>query len=145
MGYGLPAAIAAKLVHPERIVVCIAGDGDFSMTGQELGTAVQYGAPVIVLVVDNGILGTIRAQQERHYPGRVSATDLVNPDFAALARAYGAFGERVERAEDLPAAFERALEASVPAVLHLIVDREAISPRHTIAEIREAALRKRAG
>ena len=94
MGYGVPAAIAAKLVHPERIVVCIAGDGDFSMTGQELVTAVQYGAPVVVLVVDNGMLGTIRMHQERHYPGRVSGTDLVNPDFAALAAAYGAHGER---------------------------------------------------
>ena len=143
MGYGVPAAVAAKLMHPERIVVCIAGDGDFSMTGQELGTAVQYGAPLIVLVVDNGILGTIRARQERLYPGRVSATDLVNPDFAALGRAYGGFGERVERAEDFPAAFERALDAAVPAVLHLIVDPEAISPRHTIAELREAAVRAR--
>jgi acetolactate synthase-1/2/3 large subunit len=143
MGYGLPAAIAAKLVHPERIVVCIAGDGDFSMTGQELGTAVQYGAPVVVLLVDNGILGTIRARQERLYPGRVSGTDLVNPDFAALARAYGAFAERVERAEAFASAFERALEAGVPALLHLIVDPEAISPRHTIAELREAALRAR--
>jgi acetolactate synthase-1/2/3 large subunit len=145
MGYGVPAAVAAKLVHPERIVVCIAGDGDFSMTGQELATAVQYGAPVIVLVVDNGMLGTIRARQERLYPGRVSATELVNPDFAALGRAYGGFGERVERAEDFPAAFERALEARVPAVLQLIVDPEAISPRHTIAELREAAVRARPG
>ena len=145
MGYGVPAAVAAKLVHPERIVVCVAGDGDFSMTGQELGTAVQYGAPVIVLVVDNGMLGTIRAHQERHYPGRVSATDLVNPDFAALARAYGAYGERIDRAEDFPGAFERALEAGVPAVLHLVVDPEAITPRQTIAELREGALRKRGG
>jgi acetolactate synthase-1/2/3 large subunit len=142
MGYGVPAAIAAKLVHPERIVVCVAGDGDFSMTGQELGTAVQYGAPVIVLVVDNGMLGTIRAHQERHYPGRVSATDLVNPDFAALGRAYGGFGERVDRAEDFPAAFERALEAGVPSVLHLVVDPEAITPRQTIAELRAAAVRR---
>jgi acetolactate synthase I/II/III large subunit len=141
MGYGVPAAIAAKLVHPERIVVCIAGDGDFSMTGQELATAVQYDAPVVVLVVDNGMLGTIRMHQERHFPGRVSATDLVNPDFAALARAYGGHGERVDRAEDFPAAFERALEANVPAVLHLVVDPEAITPRQTISQIREAASR----
>jgi acetolactate synthase-1/2/3 large subunit len=143
MGYGVPAAIAAKLVHPERIVVCVAGDGDFSMTGQELGTAVQYGAPVVVLVVDNGMLGTIRAHQERHYPGRVSATDLVNPDFAALGRAYGGHGERVDRAEDFPAAFERALAAGVPAVLHLVVDPEAITPRQTIAELRAAAASRR--
>ena len=114
-------------------------DGDFSMTGQELGTAVQYGAPVVVLVVDNRMFGTIRMHQERHYPGRVSGTDLVNPDFAALARAYGCFGELVERADGFPAAFERALEAGVPAVLHLVVDPEAITPRQTIAEIRAAA------
>ena len=139
MGYGVPAAVAAKLVHPERIVVCIAGDGDFSMTGQELTTAVQYGAPVIVLVVDNGMLGTIRMHQERHYPGRVSATDLVNPDFAALGRAYGGRGERVDRADDFPAAFERAVAANVPAVLHLVVDPEAITPRQTISQLRAAA------
>ena len=139
MGYGLPAAIAAKLVHPDRIVVCLAGDGDFSMTGQELGTAVQYGTPVIVLVVDNGMLGTIRMHQERHYPGRVSATDLVNPDFAALGQAYGGYGERVARTEEFAAAFERALAAGVPAVLHLVVDAEAITPRQTITQIRSAA------
>jgi len=139
MGYGVPAAVAAKLVHPDRIVVCIAGDGDFSMTGQELVTAVQYDAPVVVLVVDNAMLGTIRMHQERHFPGRVSGTDLVNPDFAALGHAYGGFGERVDRAEDFPAAFERALEANVPAVLHLVVDPEAITPRQTISQIRAAA------
>ena len=138
MGYGVPAAVAAKLVHPDRIVICIAGDGDFSMTGQELITAVQYGAPVIVLVVDNAMLGTIRMHQERHYPGRVSGTDLVNPDFAAIGKAYGGFGERVERTEDFAAAFERALGAGVPAVLHVIVDPEAITPRQTITQIREA-------
>jgi len=141
MGYGVPAAVAAKLVHPERVVVCLAGDGDFSMTGQELATAVQYDAPVVVLVVDNGMLGTIRMHQERRFPGRVSATDLVNPDFAALGRAYGGFGERVDRAEDFPAAFERALEADAPAVLHLVVDPEAITPRQTISQIRDAASR----
>jgi acetolactate synthase-1/2/3 large subunit len=139
MGYGVPAAVAAKLVHPERIVLCIAGDGDFAMTGQELVTAVQYGAPIVVLVVDNGMLGTIRMHQERHFPGRVSGTDLVNPDFAALARAYGGQGERIDCADDFPAAFERALEADVPAVLHLVVDPEAITPRQTISEIRNAA------
>jgi acetolactate synthase-1/2/3 large subunit len=139
MGYGLPAAVAAKLVHPDRIVVCVAGDGDFSMTGQELVTAVQYGAPVIVLVVDNGMLGTIRMHQERAYPGRVSATDLVNPDFAALGRAYGGAGERVERTEDFAPAFERALASGLPAVLHLVVDPEMITPRQTITQIRDAA------
>jgi acetolactate synthase-1/2/3 large subunit len=139
MGYGVPAAIAAKLVHSERIVVCIAGDGDFSMTGQELVTAVQYGAPVVVLVVDNGMLGTIRMHQERHYPGRVSGTDLVNPDFAALAKAYGGHGELVERTEDVGPAFERALASGLPAVLQLVVDPEAITPRQTITQIRESA------
>jgi acetolactate synthase-1/2/3 large subunit len=140
MGYGVPAAVAAKLLHPDRIVVCVAGDGDFSMTGQELLTAAQYGAPVVVLVVDNGMLGTIRMHQERHYPGRVSATDLVNPDFAAVARAYGGHGEKVERTEDFPDAFERALGSGLPSVVHLVVDPEAITPRQTITAIRESSI-----
>jgi acetolactate synthase-1/2/3 large subunit len=141
MGYGVPAAVAAKLVHPERIVVCFSGDGDFLMNGQELATAVQYRAAIVVLVVDNGMFGTIRMHQERHYPGRVSGTDLVNPDFAALAEAYGAQGETVERTGDFAPAFERALAAGRPALLHLRVDPEALTPRATLAEIREAALR----
>ena len=139
MGYGLPAAIAAKLVEPERDVVCIAGDGDFLMSVSELATACQHDAAIVVLVVDNGMYGTIRMHQERHYPGRVSGTDLVNPDFAALARSFGAHGERVERSEDVPAALERALGAGVPAVLHLPVDPEALTPRQTLSEIRSAA------
>ena len=139
MGYGLPAAIAAKLVHPDRDVVCIAGDGDFLMSVPELATAVQHDAPVVVLVADNGMYGTIRMHQERHYPGRVSGTDLRNPDFAALAQSFGAHGERVERSEDLPAALDRALGAGVPAVLHLPVDPEALTPRQTLSEIRAAA------
>jgi acetolactate synthase-1/2/3 large subunit len=139
MGYGLPSAIAAKLVHPERDVVCIAGDGDFLMSVPELATAVQHEAPVVVLVVDNGMYGTIRMHQERHYPGRPSGTDLRNPDFAALARSFGAHGERVERSEDVPAALDRALRAGVPAVLHLPVDPEALTPRQTLSEIRAAA------
>jgi acetolactate synthase-1/2/3 large subunit len=139
MGYGLPAAIAAKLVHPEREVVCIAGDGDFLMSMPELATAAQHGAAVVVLVVDNGMYGTIRMHQERQYPGRVSGTDLANPDFAALARAFGAYAERVERNEDVPAALERALAAGTPAVLHLPVDPEALTPRQTLSEIRAAA------
>ena len=138
MGYGLPAAVAAKLAQPERTVVCIAGDGDFLMTGQELATAVQYEAPIVVLVVDNGMYGTIRMHQERHFPGRVSGTDLRNPDFAALARAFGGRGERIERTEELPEALERALAAGQPSVLHLLVDPEAITPRRTLTEIREA-------
>jgi acetolactate synthase-1/2/3 large subunit len=138
MGYGIPAALAAKALHPERLVVCLAGDGDFLMSGQELATAMQYDLPVVILVVNNGMLGTIRMHQERRYPGRVVGTDLVNPDFADYARAFGAHGETVERSEDVPAAFERAVSAGRPALVELRVDPEAISPRQTISEIREA-------
>jgi acetolactate synthase-1/2/3 large subunit len=136
MGYGLPAAVAAKFLHPERIVVCLSGDGDFLMSGQELATAVQYGAAIVVLVVNNGMLGTIRMHQERQFPGRHVGTDLVNPDFPAYARAFGAHGAVVERTEDFPAAFEEALAAGRPALLDLRVDPEAISPRATLSEIR---------
>ena len=123
-------------------MLAFAGDGDFMMTGQELATAVQYEAAIVVLVIDNGMLGTIRMHQERHYPGRVSGTDLVNPDFAALAQAYGAFGERVDRTADFPTALERALASGQPALLHLVVDPEAITPRQTLTELREQALAK---
>ncbi len=139
MGYGLPAAIAAKLVHPDRDVVCLAGDGDFLMTAQELATARQAGAPVVVVVLDNGMYGTIRMHQERRFPGRVSGTDLQNPDFVALARAFGAYGERVERTADAPAALDRALGAGTAAVLHVPVDPEALTPRQTLSEIRDEA------
>jgi acetolactate synthase-1/2/3 large subunit len=135
MGYGLPAAIAAKLAFPSRAVVCITGDGDFLMAGQELATAVQVGAHIVVLVVDNGMYGTIRAHQERHYPGRPSGTDLRNPDFAALARAYGCFAETVGRTEEFPAAFERARTAGSPALLHLPVDPRRITPDRTLTDI----------
>ena len=143
MGYGLPAAVATKLRHPDRTVVCFAGDGCFQMTGQELATAVQYDARVIVLVVDNGMYGTIRMHQERSFPGRVHATSLINPDFAALARAYGAYGERLERDADFPAAFARAREARVPAVLHLAVDPEAITPAETLSGLYADAVTRR--
>jgi len=139
MGYGVPAAVAAKLVAADRSVVCFSGDGDFLMLGQELATAVQYELPIVVLVVDNGMYGTIRMHQERNYPGRVVGTDLVNPDFAALARAFGAHGEEVTRTADFPAAFERALEAGRPALLSLRVDPEAITPRATLSGIRAEA------
>jgi acetolactate synthase-1/2/3 large subunit len=139
MGYGVPAAISAKLTHPERIVVCFSGDGDFLMTGQELATAVQYGAPVIFIVVNNGMYGTIRMHQEREYPARVHATALNNPDFAALARAYGAHGEIVQQTADFAPAFERALSSGRPAVLELRVDPEAITTRTTLSAIRDAA------
>ena len=139
MGYGVPAAVAAKILHPERTVVCIAGDGDFLMTGQELATAVQENAAVVILVVNNGMYGTIRMHQERHYPGRVSGTDLVNPDFAAFARAFGAHGAVVERTEEFEAAFEEALACGRPAVIELRVDQEALTPQQSLSEIRAAA------
>ena len=142
MGYGVPAAVAAKLRHPERIVVCLAGDGDFLMSGQELATAVQYDAAIVVLVINNGMLGTIRMHQERNFPGRAVATDLVNPDFAAYARAFGAHGALVERTEDFAPAFEEALAARRPALLELRVDPEAITPRQTLTEIRAGASRR---
>ena len=139
MGYGVPAAIAAKLVHPEREVVCFAGDGDFLMTGQELATAVQYGANLVTIVIDNGSYGTIRAHQERRYPGRISGTDLRNPDFAAYARSFGAWAARVERTADFPAALAAARAADSPALIHLVTDVEDIAPGRTITELRRAA------
>jgi acetolactate synthase-1/2/3 large subunit len=140
MGYGVPAAVAAAAVDPHRPVVCIAGDGDFLMSGQELATAVQHELPIVVLVVDNGMYGTIRMHQEREFPGRVSGTELVNPDFAAYAQAFGAHGEAVERTEDFAEALERALGAGRPALLSLRIDPEAITPRATLTELRSAAL-----
>jgi acetolactate synthase I/II/III large subunit len=136
MGYGVPAAVAAKVVHPERIVVCVAGDGDFLMSGHELAAAVQEQAPIVVLLINNGMYGTIRMHQERQFPGRVIGTDLVNPDFVGLAEAYGAHAELVERTEDFADAFERALQAGRAAVLELRVDPELITPRATLSEIR---------
>ena len=128
MGYGFPAAIAAKLRDPQRSVVCFAGDGCFMMYPQELATAVQYGAALTVIVVNNGMLGTIRMHQEREYPGRISATQLRNPDFVALARAFGAHGELVERTEDFAAAFERAQASGKPALIELRTDPQQITP-----------------
>jgi acetolactate synthase I/II/III large subunit len=139
MGYGIPAAIAAKIVHPDRIVVCVSGDGDFLMSGHELAAAVQERLPIVVLVVNNGMYGTIRMHQERLFPGRVIGTDLVNPDFVAWAHAFGAHGELVTRSQDFPEAFERAVAQERPALLELRVDPEAITPRQTIAEIRAGA------
>jgi acetolactate synthase-1/2/3 large subunit len=139
MGYGVPAAVAAKALHPERTVVCLAGDGDFLMTGQELATAVQEGLGVVFLVVNNGMYGTIRMHQERRYPTRVYGTDLVNPDFVAYARAFGAHGALVEHTQDFAGALDEALAAAGPALIELRVDPEAITPRQTLAEIRAAA------
>ncbi len=143
MGYGLPAAIAAKLVCPERPVVCFAGDGCFLMTGQELATAVQYGLEILFLVVNNGMYGTIRMHQEREYPGRVHGTGLENPDFAAYARSFGAHGETVRATAEFPRALERALSAGGPALIELVIDPDAITPRTTLTAIRSAALAKR--
>lgn len=138
MGYGYPAAIAAKSVHPDRDVICIAGDGDYLMTGQEIATAVQYGINVVVVVVDNGTYGTIRMHQEGHYPGpgRVMATDLVNPDFVRYAEAFGAFGIRCETTADFPAALAAARAAGRPAMVHLITSAEDIAPGRTITGLR---------
>jgi acetolactate synthase-1/2/3 large subunit len=141
MGDGVPAAVAAKLVSPERTVICFAGDGDFLMSGQELATAMQYELPIIVLVVNNGMYGTIRMHQERHYPGRVVGTDLVNPDFAAYARAFGAHGATVTETSQFAGAFEAALAAGTSALIELRTDPEAINPRTTLTKIREKAQR----
>ena len=139
MGYGLPGAIAAKLAFPQQDVVCFAGDGCLQMTIQELGTAAQEGAAVIVLVIDNGMYGTIRMHQERHYPGRISATKLENPDFAALARAYGAHAETVTATEEFGPAFERARASGNLSLLHLKLDPEALTPAASLSQIRAAA------
>jgi acetolactate synthase I/II/III large subunit len=140
MGYGVPSAIAAKLVHPERVVVSFSGDGCFMMNGQELATAVQYDLPVIFVVVDNGMYGTIRMHQEREYPAREYGSALKNPDFVALAKAYGLMAERVEQTADFEPAFERALSAGKPALLELRIDPEAITTRTTLSAVREKAL-----
>ena len=146
MGYGLPAAVAAALLYPQRTVVNVAGDGDFLMTGQELATATGYGAgrgagKLISIVVDNGSYGTIRMHQEREYPGRVSGSDLFNPDFAALARAYGWQAQRVDTTADFEPAFVAALAADRPTLIHVKLDTDVITSRTTLAAIREAALR----
>ncbi len=138
MGYGLPAAVLAGRQLPGRIVVALAGDGCFLMNGQEFATAVQYDIPIVVVVLDNGMLGTIRMHQEQRYPGRVSATALRNPDFAAYAVAFGGHGERVERTADFAPAFERALASGRPSILHCIVAPEALTPGRTLDEIAQA-------
>jgi acetolactate synthase-1/2/3 large subunit len=139
MGYGVPAGIGAARLDPERPVVVVAGDGDFLMNGQEFATAVQYNLPVIIAVIDNGMYGTIRMHQEREYPGRVVATALRNPDFAAYAVAFGGHGERVERTEDFMPAFERARASGKPAILHCITDPEALTPGRSLSTIRAEA------
>ncbi len=137
MGYGLPAAVAAKLAAPSRAVVNFQGDGCFLMTGQELATAVQYSLPIVTIIANNGVYGTIRMHQEREYPNRVIGTTLINPDFAAYARSFGAEGLTVEAQQDFAPAFRQALATNKPVVIELKLDPEAISPRKTLSEIRE--------
>ena len=138
MGYGVPAAIAAKLRYPDRCVVAFAGDGDFMMNGQELATAMQYQANIIIIVVNNGIYATIRMHQEREYPHRVIGTDMINPDFVALAHAYGAHGELVVKTADFEAAFERSKAAGKPALIEVRLDPEILTPTATVTSLRAA-------
>ncbi|MBC8338577.1 MAG: thiamine pyrophosphate-binding protein [Rhodospirillales bacterium] len=145
MGFGLPAAVAAKLTYPDRTVVAFTGDGDFLMTGQEFGTAVQHGANIIILVGNNSMYGTIRMHQERDYPGRISGTELVNPDFAAYAESFGGFGAIVEKTEDFAPAFEAARQAGKPAVIEIRIDPDAVSPMATLSGLRQAAFDKAKG
>ncbi|MGJ7038402.1 acetolactate synthase-1/2/3 large subunit [Shinella sp. BE166] len=140
MGYGVPAAIAAKITAPERAVVAFAGDGCFLMNGQELATAMQYDARVIFLVINNGMYGTIRMHQERNYPGRVSGTRLTNPHFADLARSYGLHGETVESTEEFADAFRRSEASGKPALIEIRIDPEALTPKMSLSQIREQAL-----
>ena len=142
MGYGMPSAVAMQRLYPERTVVCLNGDGDFLMNGQEFATAVMYDLPVVVIIADNGIYGTIRMHQERDYPGRVSGTYLRNPDFGAYARAFGGFGATVERTADFAEAFRAAQQSRKPAIIHVKIDPEAITPATTLSRIREQALAK---
>lgn len=138
MGYSVPAAVAASILHPERTVVSFVGDGGFLMSGQEIGTAVQHGGRPIVLLFNNRMYGTIRMHQERDFPERVSGTNLVNPDFVAFARAFGCHAERVEKTADFMPAFERAVKSGKPAVIELMTDPEQVSTRATIAALRAA-------
>jgi len=142
MGYGVPSAVAAKIRYPEMPVVCFAGDGCFLMTGQEMATAAQYNAPIVVIVVNNGMYGTIRMHQEREYPGRVSATNLSNPDFAKIAEAYGGVGFLVTETAQFEPAFEAAMAAGKPAIIELRIDPDVITPATTLSAIRANAQAK---
>jgi acetolactate synthase-1/2/3 large subunit len=144
MGYGMPSAVAMQRLHPDRRVISINGDGDFLMSGQEFATAVHYRLPITVLVLDNGVYGTIRMHQEREFPGRVIGTDLTNPDFAAYARAFGGFGANVTKTDEFPLAFQAAMASGMPAIVHIKYDAEAITPSQTLSGLRTAALAARA-
>jgi acetolactate synthase-1/2/3 large subunit len=139
MGYGLPASVAAAIRFTDRPVICVAGDGDFLMNGQELATAAARCVDLLVILVDNGSFGTIRMHQERDYPTRIAGTELANPDFAALARAYGGWAETVTRTPDFAPALDRALERKGIRLLHCKTDIEQISNQTTIATLRGAA------
>ena len=139
MGYGVPAAIALKRLHPGRKIISISGDGDFLMTGQEFSTAVQYGLPIICLVLDNGMYGSIRLHQERTYPGRVSATNLQNPDFAMMAKSFGGFGVTVSKTEDFAAAFKEAEASGLPSVIHVKYEADGVAPGATLSGARAKA------
>ncbi len=142
MGYGVPSAVAIKRLHPERTVISLNGDGDFLMNGQEFATAVQYKLPIICIICDNASYGTIRMHQERDFPGRVASTDLVNPDFAAYAKAFGGFGATVERTADFPAALAAAQASGQPSIIHLKISTDAILPGMTLTAIRDKSLRR---
>jgi acetolactate synthase-1/2/3 large subunit len=137
MGYGLPAALGAKVAAPDRPVICFTGDGDFLMTGQELATAAHYRLPVTILLFNNGMYGTIRMHQERSYPDRVVGTDLTNPDFTALAKAYGLDGVKVTKTGEFAAAFEAALENDKTTLIEIMVDPQALTPAATLDDIRK--------
>jgi acetolactate synthase-1/2/3 large subunit len=139
MGYGVPAGVLAKRQYPDRIVVTVAGDGDFLMNGQEFATAIHHDIPLLVVLIDNGIYGTIRMHQEKTFPGRIAATALTNPDFAAYARAFGGHGETVRTTPEFAPAFERALASGKPAIVHCFMDPQAITPTATLAQIQAAA------
>ena len=144
MGYGVPAAVAAKTRHRDRTVICLAGDGDYMMNGQELATAVQYNLGIIFVVVNNSMYGTIRMHQERDYPTRTHGTALKNPDFAALAKAYGAHGEKVQDTKQFAGAFERSQRAAAkgqPALIEVVIEPDAITTQTTLTAIREKALK----
>jgi acetolactate synthase-1/2/3 large subunit len=136
MGYGIPAAVAAKIQFPDRPVVAFVGDGDFLMTGQELATAMRQGAAIVVLLINNGMYGTIRMHQERDFPGRVSATSLTNPDFVQIAESYGAFAARITRTEEFAPLFEAAMKSGKIALLELVTDPDVIAPTMTISGLR---------
>ena len=137
MGAGVPAAVAAKAEHRDRTVVCFAGDGDFQMTGMELGAALQAGCQPIVLILNNGMYGTIRMHQEREYPHRTAGTSITNPDFVMLGKSFGYHAERIEKTAQFAPAFQRALDSATGAVLELMIDPEAITPKRTLSQIRD--------